>query len=83
MTAGLPDFLGTPALLEWLWTKGCCGNAQVHTRHSLFSRHSSKTLPAAGSSQQHVDKGKTVHHLAWAFDLEGRPFVLVFELTQW
>ncbi len=66
------------SLLRVLWQ---C--TQVHTRHSLFSRHSSKTLPVTGSSQQHVDKGKTVHHLAWAFDLEGRPYVLVFELTQW
>ncbi|CAK0783086.1 hypothetical protein CVIRNUC_006281 [Coccomyxa viridis] len=56
-------------------------------RHSLFTRHSSKTLPTGNGSTQgssHGDKAaKTVHHLAWAFDLEHRPYVLVYELTQW
>lgn len=57
---------------------------QAHHRPSLFSRHSSKTLPTSPASSQHQgDKGKTVHHLAWAFELEGRPYVLVYELTQW
>ncbi len=61
--------------------------AQTQHRHSLFTRHSSKTLPTGNGSTQgssHGDKAaKTVHHLAWAFDLEHRPYVLVYELTQW
>ena len=58
---------------------------QTHHRSSLFTRHSSKTLPShgSGSSHSHAEKPKTVHHLAWAFELEGRPYVLIYELTQW
>lgn len=55
---------------------------QTHHGRSLFSRASSKTLPTGGFPH-HAEKAKTVHHLAWAFEVEGRPYVLVFELTQW
>ena len=63
---------------------------QTHHRASLFSGHSSKTLPSSGRNSEHGDQGshhgdkaKTVHHLAWAFDLDSRQYVLVYELTQW
>ena len=48
---------------------------------SLFSRASSKTLNdmAEADSQRH----RLVHHLAWAFDHGGRPYLMVYELSQW
>jgi hypothetical protein len=51
---------------------------------SLFSRRSSKSLhedSAAAEARQALPK--TVHHLAWAFDYGGQPYLMIFELTQW
>ncbi len=48
---------------------------------SLFSRASSKTVNDVADAD--ANRHRLVHHLAWAFDHGGRPYIMVYELSQW